>query len=48
MNREKKMIRKNFIAAVSLSILMLAAGTIHAGQTQGDSSLFLSGGFISL
>jgi len=32
MNKEKKMIRKNFIAAVSLSIFILAAGTIHAGH----------------
>ncbi|WP_394707272.1 hypothetical protein [uncultured Desulfobacter sp.] len=32
MNKEKKMIRKNFIAAVSLSIFILAAGVIHAGH----------------
>ncbi|MDY0219949.1 MAG: hypothetical protein RBR67_02290 [Desulfobacterium sp.] len=39
------MIRKNFIAAVSLAFFILAAGTIHAGQDQGDSSLAISGSF---
>ena len=42
------MIRKNFIAAVSLSIFILALGVpmnIHAGQDKGDSSVFLSGGY---